>query len=1707
MKEYVTIPERDLGAGIDSQSAPNQVPPGFVEDARDADPIPTGSITKRRGYQGYAGEIPLRIKGVKAVGTSLSFLLDDAIDLSTIRSTPIIVTGRTHISTGDFGPIDSTHYYSSFQADARYVFDTASTPIVIPATTHLLSTPFIWAGIGLSMSQVNASNEEVFASTISVDKVTFDVTITYVNSTGADFAGFIYLADRSPSASTYVGNTTTSLGTETLTSGTHSFSIPFSTHALASSQLLVKVFQDTGTAYQEILPSTVAFTPTTGLVTVTLINGDVASKTIFFALSIAPTENFVAGAVLSGTTNSITVDLSTFASPSFFLFLQCFVDDGVNPIQLVLPNSVAIDAVANTATIQFIDSGSGGANFTIYWQFVELTIKTITVTQSTPATAATSLVQLTLWGLLQAEVYSINDSASRPGWTTHIDSYRSPGISRLVAGLGGNLFSAQTQSEQPSFLPTLYPRLQGILSTDFVIGPVFWDTGELPARTRGYITGDTGGTNTVDVSSVQWDSGTGWVKYVLSIPSMVIVGTLSTIIDTSSFPDRLRVDNTSYAIHNGEFQIKQVTAGINSLTVWVKNELVVDSDFDVTGAGGVAGISTDRLSLVSSSPFLIGDGLTSPIIPTSLSLTCIKSVGVVLIINGVSELLALPAGLRLAGTRSSDVLPWRTSGNSPSVVDIVRGDMITYVDFDRELRVLNVNAMADVGVTIAAGNGQEADVTVNSGNINSLWVGEKIILQGGASYEGTYTITSINTSTSFTILSDIITADTATLIGQTVYVDEVIPWADSIVNSNFFTVPRRWFPIETPDDVFDLTPDTYIHQLNAHSFTDQPILRSTMVKDSLYLTNGDDEVFKYDGSNIYRAGLFRWQPHLFLTVDTGSVTPIVVNNPSIVTAGHAENKITLSAEVDKSVFQIGDRIFYTLDGNFYTIRDIQDIASTSYIYLDRKITAVTAASTLKGISTFQYYLRMNAIDANNNVVASAVTGSADMVAELTGNSAVRIRAQGMPAWGAYDYDRLEVQIFRSKANAAGVFYHLITLSQSFNTTDGYLDFIDATPDASLTVIDPISILLNGVTVPTALDQPLRAKRITNAGNRLVLGNIQDYPILDIQILKGIAQLLPTNFIGQSWLFRLDNTDTGTVTDMTNRVTFEFRDATSPSFTVTAGSSSVSSSSFLIQTSGAHGAVAGNWIYLYRSSASTTGNLRLAGWWQIATVPAANQFTVSAVLADQTAAVSATADSNAVLFATVKSNIPVGLGTDYNYGMANGNPDQTIFSYEFTAMRRLANAINTSQRRTTSAPWMIADAGNEFSAGQLLVRQPKVLSTTMEVVVPAYTPTTMNIFVTSIKRAPSSSASAITRVFPSRVLASVNNFPEIFDAPAVANDIDSFSAIDVNAADGQEITGLIPFFGDSAFGAALKSGIIVAFKEHSIYLIDLSEKDAGNNPVQRLESRGKGCTAPGSIAVTKDGIMFVHDTGIYRLNRDLTVEYIGRKYEGVFKNEFDKENIELAAGHHDAPSNKYKVSYVTPGKTSPSQVAVYDHTREYETLAVTATARQGSWTTYTNHPAIGWANLNSATFFAATSGRVFQIRRTLQNPDYRDDATAITLVVTTRANDFGDSGIRKTVRGIISHYRGQDSTGTTLKVATDMVDSFEDTDSFVLRRVNTLESAVNKVITLFSSPPTSTGVYFQLQYQNGNKDEGLELTSIDWKVAANSFKGIDEAAES
>jgi hypothetical protein len=1079
-------------------------------------------------------------------------------------------------------------------------------------------------------------------------------------------------------------------------------------------------------------------------------------------------------------------------------------------------------------------------------------------------------------------------------------------------------------------------------------------------------------------------------------------------------------------------------------------------------------------------------------------------------VSGVYSYTSFVGSLLIAGKRTSNVIPLRTAGDVAGVTNFVKGDVVLISPtYERTPQITFINTLPNTSVSISLVAGV---ATISSASTEGLAMGQTVLLTQGGRFNGAHVITSIVDSSSFTVELDLSDGSgSAVLVGNTIEIYESLEWSDEAVGSVSVTVPSRWVPIEAPTDSYTATDDIHPKYFDAESYTDQPIMRSTMSADNMYFTNYEDEVYKYDGINLYRAGLPRWQPQAFLTVDTGASAKIEVNLASITAGGVSSQAgpvftVSLGQELK---FTAGDNVYIVdatpANGRSVTVTKVWDNGTNGFIkvaYGSGALPSYTAASTtITNEAYYRYYFRLNAVDANSNLIASATTGADDYKVKLSASAAIRMRIIGMPVWDIYDYDRIEVEIYRTKLGALAPFYKVTTLIVPFNTNDGYIDFTDTLSDDTLASFDAVATATVGAELGQGWSEPLRAKYITTSNNRLLLANIRDYEKLSITF-RDVGNPAASDFNTKKILFRKSSSDTSSSTNNTDRMAYTW---TTSSPTTVTGIALSSGTNYTVTAAGTY--VTGEWVYLLRTTSASSIYTSFMGWHQIV-AGGAGSFQITLSSASFTWA--GANDVNGVVRAPTTTDIPVYLGTDYNYATLNGN-DLTSVSIIYTALRRLSQAINASQRvcQTTGfVPWMLSNGGGEYGGSTVQVSVPRAVSTVLEVLLPG-TIGGVDFFVNDLKRSASQEVSSEVQVFNNRVVVSYQNFPEIFDSPT-AYSTDSTSAFDINPSDGQEITGIIPFFGESAFGSAAKDGVVVVFKTNSIYLLDLGGNTIDDTSVQKIDSRGLGCTAPYSIAPTQNGIMFANNSGIYRLKRDLTVEYIGRRMERIWQEEVNTSLTDIMTGHYYPKENQYKLSLpvVDEGEAN-SSAFVYNTVREYTADGY----RAGSWTIFTNHPVVGWANTQETAFFGSTGGDVFEVYTYLSEKPYRDNGEAIEGTALLRSLNFGEPSLRKAIGHVFIDYRTSATVlqNVTLSSSIDNKEQFEDADMASINRFDTIDDGLGStgpslIRTIKYSIGRRKGVYFQLKLYSGEVDSGFEVAGVSLRVAGISERGIVQAKD-
>jgi hypothetical protein len=425
-----------------------------------------------------------------------------------------------------------------------------------------------------------------------------------------------------------------------------------------------------------------------------------------------------------------------------------------------------------------------------------------------------------------------------------------------------------------------------------------------------------------------------------------------------------------------------------------------------------------------------------------------------------------------------------------------------------------------------------------------------------------------------------------------------------------------------------------------------------------------------------------------------------------------------------------------------------------------------------------------------------------------------------------------------------------------------------------------------------------------------------------------------------------------------------------------------------------------------------------------------------------------------------------------------------------SMRDLATAFNTYQR-SLSSPWARAEWKGRTVSFIALDPAAEISGT--------FTAGTAGLVDTYFNGVFGTSGSGAKRVFPSRMLRSYENFPEIMDNPYSSSASDSDSIIDIKTAEGQEITGIGTFFADSfspGSGGSAKEDVIVAAKTASVYAVNIKSRE-----YQKLESHGKGCTAPDSMAATPTGIMFANNYGVYRVRPDLAVDYPGEAIEELWKT-VNKDYLHLATATVDPHDRLYKIAVPTGTSTVNNEIFCYDYSREGQDQPY------GAWFRTTLEGATCWATTVNDTLMGTEDGDIVQIRRDADDDggDYQEaDGSAIEAEIVLATEDFGDAGLKKRVRRfqVDVDLDESDVTGISVQQAVNTEDQWRDCGDADLTRSNTSSMAHQQEPTISWTPPVRACYRTQFKITHGVAKEKLTISGIGYKVDGISDRGARE----
>jgi hypothetical protein len=425
-----------------------------------------------------------------------------------------------------------------------------------------------------------------------------------------------------------------------------------------------------------------------------------------------------------------------------------------------------------------------------------------------------------------------------------------------------------------------------------------------------------------------------------------------------------------------------------------------------------------------------------------------------------------------------------------------------------------------------------------------------------------------------------------------------------------------------------------------------------------------------------------------------------------------------------------------------------------------------------------------------------------------------------------------------------------------------------------------------------------------------------------------------------------------------------------------------------------------------------------------------------------------------------------------------------------AMQDMAEAFNSYQRSLAS-PWALATV-----SGKTINIVASDAEGTLGITVTPQAVPRIDTYINSVKGL---TGSGSTRVYPSRLLRSYENFPEMFDAPFASSSLASDAIIDINTADGQEISGIGTFFADSfspGSGGSAKEDVVVVAKTASVYAVNIKSRE-----YQKLESHGKGCTAPDSMAATPTGIMFANNYGVYRVRPDLAVDYPGEAIEELWKT-VNKDYLHLATATVDPHDRLYKIAVPTGTSTVNNEIFCYDYSREGQDQPY------GAWFRTTLEGATCWATTVNDTLMGTEDGDIVQIRRDADDDggDYQEaDGSAIEAEIVLATEDFGDAGLKKRVRRfqVDVDLDESDVTGISVQQAVNTEDQWRDCGDADLTRSNTSSMAHQQEPTISWTPPVRACYRTQFKITHGVAKEKLTISGIGYKVDGISDRGARE----
>jgi len=1688
--EKSTIPNVFIARGIDQRSGIHNIPVGRAENQVNFDSDAEGFITKRKGYELHRN-VPIRVVTVTDRGDNWEFVASPEINLLGVPAGPIVINGQAVDGSGDL--VDVSFYWNTFDNLGAFTLTGTAQTIKIGHVKGLNTM-----GAVVRNDPVDSSNNEAIITdainNLDLGGGQYQFDLDFASETAFDNSSYTLY---SPDVSVVGGNeayiASTALAAPTTVSGdVLRYSIPQAAHGVIGDNFIIQVWKNVSPTDRSFKLVERIYVSGTGDVEIDVDNPDGDEYTFYI---IGVNDGFQQAAFIDAVTQA-DIDNETPkqfcledvpTTTNFWAFYR--VDTSGNQ-ELVVPDKVYYNQSTQQLCFDFYPAADGVFK-AVYLPGLPVSAGVIVpkLDNSDPRVNTGDFDlengELALHGI-DWDGIVVSSLTPEFSYLRELDEYKSTALEKLVAVASGDLWIEDTAT---TYTLTASQQVEQAAQTQYLT-PYFGASANAigDGRNRG-LDADEVTNNLIKVATIT-NNGNATVTVV----SEALTGVTGNFTGLVLGTDKLTINNSERPEYTGEWTITGAVfndlgggQGTVSITVSIPDlPAYIPSTND---SGATIGIFTDYIVIGTNYDSIkVGDiinnlgGLLGSVV------FALDDLNSRMWIDPVTAERLLPGSVDITWDRTDNVV------FVDSIAQVVPQDIVNISGYDRRFKIIDIdtdNNSITLNESIRISNffGSQSTITLDGRLRLPVKPDNNIAQSFPFSPTGNY-------STEIATLGD--------GLYTTTYDRDIVKFDGThISDAGIEEVPvysHSWIIPKSPPTVQEfgfISPEFYIGTVSSATATGMVI-------------TADDDTESL--SDFFVGQLIDIETADATAIFTTTITEINSDTNAITVEGSG---LTFSNNDKVSVFRPTSfgyyfRIEYVDRNNRIqtgTVNDYRD----ALITIRRPSTiqhALLLPTTLNGTTEWDRFkismYRTIGAPSTSDVVAIFFKVDDMSALELAGKQPADVDVSNLVVMTDTTTDE-------SLAPGANIDVLRDELDQGLDSGN------DAISRAQIQSVGGSS-----VERPISAARPPLAQHLLSANNKMIYANIKSRPKLaltwaknrDVADLSSDDTTITVSVTGDSGTVNIpfqyvNDTTTGiVVADVTQII----KAADESDFTSLVTEESANAGFLTFTLDAPPGSVAGQWVHVIGEDDTIQALTNsfvgaLVGWHRITTVSGSNiSIRVPKTVADEFTVAETDTKLRLVYSTTAPTVIPI-WDKVYNetpiYDLSLPNFENDISS---RTSRNFAKAFNAYMKNNayyariqdqyneppispavnvdlSYSDWAYAKWGQAIGGNSVEIVDHSSRNLSFHVTKTGG-PLGFELFSNGLLS--NNTITGQAAIFPSRLVTSYGNYPESVDNPYALDPNASFSAIDVNSSDGEEVTGLANFFGESSTGAAQLSSTIIVFKTNSVYAVDINTKQ-----IQRLQSMGQGCTIPDSIASTDDTIFFANDTGIYKVTRDLNVKYVGDLL-GKYYDALNKTNLKrYGYGFTDNQSLSYKFAHPEVSSTN-DKIAVYN----FEGMSKQA---EGAWFFHDGIQLSSAKQTGTKLWTGNYKGRIYQNRNYGDSTDYRDDDSPITATFEYAPQSFGDTGKYKRMSHAIVQFEGNGPTEINAFMATDLSSNYVQLDT-----ARKGEGSWKGRSVAFS-PSANQAVFYQLKLVHDAADEDCIINGVTFMVERTNEAKVEQAA--